>query len=259
MGDSTQDLEKRIVHLKIDGMTCQNCVRHAREALQSVEGVASVEVRLMSNDAIVKLNGWGAAEHSSLIDAIKNAGYGAAVVTETDGNVVEETWDKPLLLAVAVTAFFMLGEWAFRWHGLVWYRWLSFGLASIVQFYSGAGFYRAAWRQLKNRQSSMDTLVVLGSSTAYLLSVGLLVSGSDRHLHFMEAAAILSFIGLGHWLEKRASSKAEGALKGLMKLVPDTARRQEADNSEKEIPISQLLLNDAVVLRPGDAIPVMAR
>lgn len=238
-------------------MTCQNCVRRAREALQSIAGVQSVDVRMDQADAIVKLVGSRGASNGSLVDAVKKAGYVAEVLEDADsGPPSERPLDKPLILGIAVTVFFMLGEWVFYWHAQTWYRWLSLGLASLVQFYSGAGFYRAAWRQVKLGQSSMDTLVVLGSSTAYILSLGLLLSGSDRHLHFMEAAAIISFIGLGHWLERRVSSKAEGALKALMNLAPATARRQESDKSEKEVAASELRLNDAVVLRPGDAIPV---
>lgn len=249
--------ESMVVHLKINGMSCQNCVRHVREALQAVEGVESVEVRLDTNDAVVKRAMPVVGADAGLVQAVEAAGFGASILREPAvANPEGMRWDGPLVVGVFITVCFMVGEWVLRLGAETWYRWFSLVLGTVVQVYSGRGFYLAAWRQLKQGRSSMDTLVVLGSTMAYVLSLGLLISGSDRHLHFMEAASIISLISLGHWIESRVSRRAESALVALMHLAPEFARRQEANKSETEVPVADLRLNDAIVLRPGDSIPV---
>ncbi|HZI32613.1 MAG TPA: HAD-IC family P-type ATPase, partial [Candidatus Binatia bacterium] len=91
--------------------------------------------------------------------------------------------------------------------------------------FCGAQFYRGAWRQIKVGQSNMDTLVALGSTTAFGYSTWALLANTGGHLYFMEAAAIISLISVGHWIEARVSERASGALKSLLNLAPQTARR----------------------------------
>ena len=83
--------------------------------------------------------------------------------------------------------------------------------------------YRGAWNQLKVRSSNMDTLVALGSTTAYAYSVWALFSGHRVHLYFMEAASIITLISVGHWVESRVSVRASDALRKLLDLAPQTA------------------------------------
>jgi Cu+-exporting ATPase len=116
-------------------------------------------------------------------------------------------------------------------------------------------FYSGAWRQLKARSSNMDTLVALGSSTAFIYSAWLLLAGQPGHLYFMEAAAIITLISIGHWTEARASSQASSALRSLLNLAPSTARRVSNDGQEREVAASELRPNDQIVLRPGDRAP----
>ena len=94
----------------------------------------------------------------------------------------------------------------------------------MVQVFCGAQFYRGAWNQLKIGASNMDTLVALGSTTAFGYSAWALLAGVGGHVYFMEAAAIITLISLGHWMEARVSDKASGALKSLLTLAPQTAR-----------------------------------
>ncbi|HAV61454.1 MAG TPA: heavy metal translocating P-type ATPase [Verrucomicrobiales bacterium] len=241
-------------------MTCQNCVRHVREVLQAVPGVRRVEVDLSTGETTVnrsmESNGHTTQD---LIDAVAAAGFTArAVSAGVEASTASRrpaNWDQPLILGVVVTLFLAAGEWIFGWHGMAWFAWTGFVLGSLVQFHTGREFYVGAWNQLKRRRSSMDTLVALGSTAAYLLSVAMLFRGGEGHLHFLDAATIVTVIRLGHWIEARVSRRSEDALRSLMALAPETALRQEKDGSEKRVPVSALGLNDAVVLRPGDAIP----
>jgi Cu+-exporting ATPase len=119
----------------------------------------------------------------------------------------------------------------------------------------GARFYRGAWRQLRLGGSNMDTLVALGSTAAFGYSMWALLSGAGGHLYFMEAAAIITLISVGHWMEELASGYAEKSMRALFRLAPETARRQNADGTETEVPVAQLRPNDKVVLRPGARVP----
>src|SRR5207237_4932884 len=128
--------------------------------------------------------------------AISEAGYEAEVRQSAEEAGPHEPpehrqsgWERNLWIGVLCTLPLMLGEWVFGWGMAPWFQWLAFGLASIVQFLSGAQFYRGAWNQLRSGHSNMDTLVALGSTTAYGYSLWALFSGGGGHLYFMEAAA----------------------------------------------------------------------
>ncbi len=103
----------------------------------------------------------------------------------------------------------------------------------------------------------MDTLVALASTTAFGYSTWALFSGGHGHLYFMEAAAIITLVSLGHWIEARVSEKASGTIKSLLNLAPQTAqiifRQPERIH---EVSVSELQINDEVLLRPGDRVPV---
>src|SRR6266403_703553 len=106
----------------------------------------------------------------------------------------------------------MAGEGLFSLGMLRCFQWRSFARAGVVQTFAGARFYRGAWRQLKTGSSNMDTLVALGSTTAFGYSAWALVSGFGGHVYFMEAASIVTLVSLGHWLEARVSARASSAL-----------------------------------------------
>jgi Cu+-exporting ATPase len=125
----------------------------------------------------------------------------------------------------------------------------------VVQVFSGARFYRGAWRQLKVRSSNMDTLVALGSTTAFGYSVWALFSGLPGHVYFMESASIITLVSVGHWLESRVSARASSALQKLLNLAPSMARRRGADGRESEVAVAELRPGDLVALRPGDLVP----
>lgn len=274
--------EAQTTELAVAGMTCGNCARRVTNLLQGFAGVASVSVSLEQERATVR---WArAAEHDlpAMLKALDEAGYHSRVVEAGAPARVSRFggWAINLILGVPVTLVLMLGEWVFRLGEARWFAWVSFGLAGAVQVFAGARFYRGAWAQLKVRSSNMDTLVALGSTTAFAYSAWALLAGWPGHFYFMEAAAIITLISVGHWIEARVSEKAAGSLKALMTLAPQTARRLGAPKPnkpatsfdlrhssfkptiapaaaiEEEIPVAQLRIGDRVVLRPGDRVPV---
>ena len=244
--------------LAITGMTCGNCARHVVEAIQSVPGVSSAAIRLESNRASVRWAAGAEQDVPAIIHAVAEAGYGASLASPAESELSESMlggWRLNLWVGVFGTAPIMLGDWVLGLGMTRWFQWCSFALAGAVQILAGARFYRGAWGQLKAGQSNMDTLVALGSTTAFAYSTWALFSGPGGHNYFMEAAAIITLISVGHWLESRASARASSALRQLLNLAPARARRLGSDGTESEISIVELRAGNLVVLRPGDQMP----
>lgn len=244
-------------NLAVMGMNCANCARHVTEALQGVPGVAAADVSLEAGRARIRWTDGAAPNLTALIDAVGKAGYEAKPMVAT-GPVRPSPltgWRFPVAVGVVCTGLLMAGEWIFGWNGQTWFAWVSFALATVVQIIGGARFYRGAWRQLRVGASNMDTLVALGSTAAYGYSIWALLSGAGGHLYFMEAAAIITLISVGHWMEERAGHYAEQSLRALFQLAPPTAQKQNTDGTETEVPVATLHPNDLVVLRPGARVP----
>ncbi|HEY5909541.1 MAG TPA: cation-translocating P-type ATPase [Verrucomicrobiae bacterium] len=247
-----------VTDLAITGMTCGNCARHVTQAIQSVAGVRSAEVSLEGRTARVKWEPDFAGNPAAVIQAVESEGYGAKLMASEGrepGESLLAGWKLNMLLGVPVTLLLMLGEWLLQFDTVRWFQWLSFVLAGLVQVLAGARFYRGAWAQLKAGSSNMDTLVALGSTTAFGYSAWALFAGHAGHLYFMEAVAIITLISVGHWIESRVSVRASAALRKLLNLAPAMARRQNPDGTETEAAVADLVIGDNVVLRPGDHVP----
>jgi P-type Cu+ transporter len=266
--------------LRVEGMTCNNCARKVTDVVQAFPGVQSVMVNVANQRASVRWKNDAAPNLSALIGAVTAAGYPANLIAPTEAAAAPaRQWHLNLWIGGIITAVLMLGEWVFHFGMTGWFAWTSFGLAGVVQFYCGAQFYRGAWRQLQAGSSNMDTLVALGSTTAFGYSTWALFRGSGAHLYFMEAAAIITLISVGHWIEARVNARASDALKALLQLAPTTARRLQttapprstkfnpldvlnfkpapaALSTETEVAVSELSAGDLIVLRPGDHVPV---
>lgn len=240
-------------------MTCQGCARKVREALQGVQGVLSAEIDLGDGRAVVRTGGGSPPDVSVLIEAVKAQGFGAKAAGSAVGGGVGgggAGWRFNVVFGLAVTVPLMVVEWAVRpdLHG--WFGWLSFAVVLPVQLLCGWRFYRGAWQQLRAGQSNMDTLVSLGSTAAFAFSVyGLFSPETAHHLYFMEAAAIITLISIGHYMEAWASDRAAGAVRELLNLAPQTARRLGGDGKEELVPVAELRHGDLLVIRPGDQIP----
>ena len=244
--------------LAVTDMTCGNCARHVTEAIQSVPGVRSASVLLEANRATVRWAAGAERDVPAVIRAVEEAGFGARVAeaaAHEPGGHKLGGWQLNLWVGVLGTAPMMFGEWALGLGMTRWFQWFSLALAGAVQILAGAQFYRGAWGQLKVGRSNMDTLVALGSTTAFAYSAWALFSGLGGHVYFMEAAAIITLISLGHWLESRVSARASSALRQLLDLAPALARRRDPKGAETEVPVAELRAEDVVSLRPGDRVP----
>jgi Cu+-exporting ATPase len=145
--------------------------------------------------------------------------------------------------------------------GLEWSLngWLQWALATPVQFWLGARFYRAGWKALKAGAGNMDLLVALGTSAGYGLSVYLLFAHADHgmsdHLYFEASAVVITLVLLGKWLEARAKRQTTDAIRALNALRPEIARVRLA-TGDVDLPIDKVQPGVLVVVRPGERIPV---
>ena len=246
----------RRLKFKVDGMTCGNCSRFVGEAVQSVPGMSSAHVNLEAGTVSACWRENNVPDPEAVIRAVTEAGFEIALLREDRAPAKTLAgWKWTLGVGLTGTIPLMLGEWVFRLGMEPWFGWVSFLLGGMVQLLAGAQFYRGTWSQWKAGSSNMDTLVSLGSTTAFGYSTWALLTGTGGHLYFMEAASIITLISLGHWMESRVSVRASDALKKLLDLAPPTAIRRNGDGTESQVALSELFPGDIVVLRPGDHVP----
>jgi Cu+-exporting ATPase len=255
---ATLDAASAPLTLKIDGMTCASCSARVERALRKVAGVANASVNLATEKAVVNLA--APVPASVLIAAITKAGYQAVEVTAAPLKTAAVESKYPGWWPVALAALFsipllvpMLAAMAGVHLSLP--GWLQWALATPVQFWLGARFYRAGWGAARALSGNMDLLVALGTSAAYGLSVYLLLAhGAGTHLYFESSALVITLVLLGKWLETRAKFQAVAAIRALQALRPVTAlvRRNGAD---VEVAVETLQVGDLLVLRPGARVP----
>jgi Cu+-exporting ATPase len=243
--------------LRIAGMTCASCVGRVERALLAVPGVLAATVNLATEQAHVS-RVRGSAAASELLAAVQKAGYTAQVLAAEQPapppTVSREGWKVALAaLLSAPLVVPMIGDLFDRhWMLAGWLQWL---LATPVQFWLGARFYRAGWKALRAGSGNMDLLVSLGTSAAYGLSLWLLwqADGAMAHLYFESSAVVITLVLLGKWLEARAKRQTTDAIRALQALRPDTARVRR-DGIDLDVPVGELAVGDLVVVRPGERL-----
>lgn len=251
---------EQTLRFRIEGMTCASCVSRVEKALQQVPGVLSASVNLATETAEVSVAG-SAAMLPALIEAVAKAGYQARDIPaagESPANKPTAAWWPVALAGIlsAPLALPMVGALFGReWMLDGWLQWL---LATPVQFWLGARFYRAGWKALRAGTGNMDLLVALGTSAAYGLSVYQLWRHGGHgmaHLYFEASAIVITLVLLGKWMEARAKYQTTAAIRALQALRPDTARRRQGGKDE-DVALQDIQLGDLVVVRPGERIAV---
>ncbi|MCE5269920.1 heavy metal translocating P-type ATPase [bacterium] len=270
-------MAERDVEIPILGMHCANCVAHVEKALTGgkVPGVLAASVNLASESARVRFDS-ARPDLEALAAAVEEAGYQAVLPRADESGVDGDTEQaareaerrarrRELAVGLAFTApLFLLGM--FRdmpplsaMSGAPWYDWLLLLLATPVQFYTGALFYRGAWHALADRTSNMDVLVALGASAAYFYSLAVLLLPAHAGAHgvyFETSAMIITLISLGKYLEAGARGRASLAIRALMDLTPREAAVLEADGTERKVPAGSVTPGMLILVRPGERFPV---
>ena len=263
--------------LAITGMTCASCVWSVESALRGVPGVASADVNLANERASVQLDPARVAM-PALVRAVERAGYGALAVPEGDAERAEAeaqeaahraayvaSLRRRLIAAGTLAAAVMvlsMGDLVLpSLSDAAWRPFAQFVLATPVQLWAAAPFYRAAWSAARHGTTNMNTLIVVGTSAAYGASVVATFApdlyrsaGVEPHLYYETATAIVALILAGRYLEVRARARTGDAIRALLALGAKTARVRRAGGREEDVPIAALALGDVVVVRPGEIV-----
>ena len=259
------------VEFPVTGMTCANCAGNIERALnKKVSGVVKASVNFASERAAVEYIP-GIATLPDMITAIEAAGYGAISPEEISAEEDAEQKARQaeirdqtrkfivgVIFAFPLFALSMARDFGFigPWSHAAWVNWLFWALATPVQFYTGWDYYVNGLKSLKNKSANMDVLVAMGSSVAYFYSMALLIFPAfGQHVYFETSAVIITLIKLGKMLESRTKGRTGGAIRKLIGLRPKTATIIK-NNIEKEVPIARVQIDDTVLVRPGERIPV---
>lgn len=270
----------------VTGMSCAACSSRVEKAVNSLEGVTSCSVSLLTNSMGVE----GTVSAAEICAAVENAGYGCkekgaggnAAPSMDDAAEALEDHETPLLKRRLITSlgflivlmYFSMGHSMWGWplpafldnpasNGII--QLLLSGVIMVIN----KKFFTSGFKALINRAPNMDTLVAMGSAVSYAWSIyALFAMTNEMHLgnmemahhymhefYFESAAMILTLITVGKMLEARSKGKTTDALKGLMKLAPKTAVLFK-DGKEVEVPIEQVKQGDIFVVKPGENVPV---
>ncbi len=261
----------------VTGMSCAACSSRVEKAVSKVPGVSSCAVNLLTNSMNVE----GTADSSAIIAAVEKAGYGASVAGQKQQKKeeIKDNATKKLvtrlvssLAVLIVLMYFSMGYamWGFPVPKFFEHNHIALGLLqlilSAVVCVINQKFFINGVKGVINRSPNMDTLVSMGSASAFLYSTYLLFKMTVvtdpaaqmeiyHGLYFESAAMILALITLGKMLESHSKGKTTNAIKGLMDLTPKTAE-VERDGSVMTVAVADVKVGDIFIVRPGSNVPV---
>ncbi|MCB9245928.1 MAG: cadmium-translocating P-type ATPase [Flavobacteriales bacterium] len=244
----------------VNGMHCAACAVNVEKALCELPGIDEVHVNIASHTATVA--GSNLPNTIAMRKAVRSAGYDLIERDSANASLGAESTQSntPLWVGVFFTIpLFVLSMWMVEFTGKPLLLAL---LATPVVFFSGRGFFIRALRMLMHGQAGMDSLVAMGSGTAYLFSLAALIfpqrfadAGLDHVYYFETAAVIITLILLGKHLEHRATTRAGDSMRRLLQGQPGEAIRIRNDQQET-VAVSALVVGDVVLLKPGQVFPV---
>lgn len=258
--------------LIIDGAGCASCVGKIETALKNVNGVENAQMNFALRTVVVD----GEVDSEDLVQAIESIGYNARSAEDTSDDelldekeIADQKYYTSLMrqmwialgLGVPLMIYSIAGGPMTVETTLERGIWLFIGiLCAAIMYFAGKHFYVGAWKSFVNHSANMDTLIALGTGTAWIYSMVVVffpmaVPEMARHVYFEATAMIIGLIDLGLALEVKARGRTSEAIKRLIGLQAKTARVVR-DKKEVDIAIEQVLLNDIVRVRPGEKIPV---
>ncbi|WP_055076493.1 heavy metal translocating P-type ATPase [Pseudanabaena sp. 'Roaring Creek'] len=263
------------VTLNLRGMHCASCASSIQSATRSISGVVSSNVNFATEEAVVEFDE-NKTSASAIQKVIKDIGYEAILPDQVDGDsdkkarltenqdLTRKVWVGGVISVVLVTGVLsmmtgiqipLIPDWLHN-------PWLQLVLALPVQFWCGSSFYTGAWKAFKNHTATMDTLIALGTLAAFSYSVTVTLNpsffvsqGLKLEVYYEVSVVVITLILLGKLFENRAKGETSEAIRKLIGLQAKTARVLR-DGQESDIPIEDVQINDIVLVRPGEKIPV---
>lgn len=261
------DVAKDEITFTIGGMHCATCALTIHDSLMDVPGVSDAKVNFALGKAVVDYDA-GVADEGQLRKAVEEAGY---KVLEVQGVIAEQIARQKeiregyvtLVIAAALTIPILVIAMTFDFWppGImdpVGRNYLLLALAIPVQFYAGLRYYRGTYRAIRNRRANMDTLVVMGTSAAFIYSLAstFLPNVTGTHnVYFDTSSAIITLVLLGKYLELKSRGATSEAIVKLMNLQPPEAIAFR-NGSEVKLGVEELVEGDEVLVKPGERVPV---
>ena len=265
-------VQQEEIDFSIQGMTCANCSARIEKVLNRMDGVQLANVNLAMESGHVEYNP-NTLTPEDFVNKIRSLGYDAVLNQENEEaadykkqEIKKKTrmfWISAALslpLLWTMVSHFTFTSWMYVPEFLM-NPFVQWALATPVQFWIGANFYKGAYFALRNKSANMDVLVALGTSAAYFYSVYLVLtnlgSGHAMGLYFETSAILITLILLGKVFESRAKGRSSDAIKKLMKLQPETALLERGGETVS-LPVSEVRTGDILLIKPGASIPVDA-
>lgn len=268
MVESTNNIEKET--FPVLEMSCASCAQSVESMLQNTKGVKSAAVNFAAANVLVSFDK-SETNPSLLKSAVQSIGYDLDISVSDDKEEKVEAQKQQSFLrlkrkmwgAVICAIPLMILAMVPAFMELVWAKYVMWLLATIVVFFFGRQFFTSAFKLIRHRAVNMDTLVALSTGVAYLFSVFNILfpkfwidRGMQPHLYFESAAVVMAFILIGKVLEENAKNNTSSAIKKLMGLKISEVTLILPDGTSKIINIKELNVNDIVLVKPGDKIPV---
>ena len=268
------------INLKLKGMSCASCANTIESAILAVPGVVECNVNFGTEQASVKYNPCDTSI-TDIQEAVESAGYSAYLLQSQEMMIGEDDREKEIrkaesqdlirkiIVGSIISIILIVGSLPMM-TGLklpfipTWFHnpWLQLILTAPVQFWCGYKFYIGGWKAFKNHAATMDTLIALGTSAAYFYSLFATVfpdfflnQGLMPEVYYETAAVVITLILLGQWFEHRAKGQTSQAIRQLIGLQPKEATVIR-NGKEIAIPIEAVQINDVILVRPGEKIPV---
>jgi len=252
-------------NLQIQGMSCAGCVASVERTLKNVPGVSDAVVNLPSESAYVE----GSCDLKDLLAAVDKAGYSATVsdpdnIDEKETLLKAELYQRLWKSGVAlVGGSLLMGGMALNLFPSIENQlfWIVVGLLVLIgMVVAGGHFFRGAFHSARYLSTTMDTLIALGTGTAWTYSMLVVLLPSvipeaSQHLFFEAALFIIGFVNLGKSLEMNARGKVSGAIEKLLTLTPDETT-VVADGEEQSVAVWKVGIGDLLRIKPGDRLPV---
>ena len=263
------------VTLSLRGMHCASCANSIQSATRSVSGVASSNVNFATEEVVIEFDEKKTSA-SAIQKVIKDIGYEAILPDQIDGDreknvrlsemqdLTRKVWIGGVIGVILVIGSLpmmtglqipLIPEWLHN-------RWFQLAIALPVQLWCGSSFYIGAWKAFKNHTATMDTLIALGTLSAFSYSITVtlnptffIAQGLQPEVYYEVSVIVITLILLGKLFENRAKGETSDAIRKLIGLQAKTARVLR-DGQESDIPIEDVLINDIVLVRPGEKIPV---
>jgi Cu+-exporting ATPase len=260
----------KTTQLILSGMTCASCIASVQKIISNIHSVQSVQVNLAERTALII----GDINETDVIHAIEKGGYGAEISLNEEQRRKRQkelylkttaTHKKNTTISLAIGAPLML--WGVFGGNMQintindQLSWAVVGLICLgLLLTSGKHFFVNAWKSFSHHRATMDTLVALGTGSAWLYSMALVISPEffpeqARHVYFEATAMILGLITLGNLIETKARNRTSNAIENLLNLQPQTAVVIQ-DGQEVKLPVSQVFQGMIIKIKPGEKIPV---